>query len=240
MNIVDIIILLLIIFGGVLGYKAGVIKKTTSFLGLFIIVIISFSCKNYVSVLLYENLPFFNFFGFVSGIGIINVLFYELVAFLVVFFGLTVILKILITVTGLIEWILKFNVFLSFPSKVLGIFVGILEAYVYIFLVLVILNLPFFNIDIIRESQFANVILNDSPVISPIAKDTVDTYMLVYENIKNKDGKDNETVNEEILDILIEQGVVTEESATKLVNSNKIIVSDDYRLKGNNNTKGDE
>ncbi len=36
-------------------------------------------------------------------------------------------------VTGLVEKILKATVILSIPSKILGIFVGILEMYVYLF-----------------------------------------------------------------------------------------------------------
>ena len=46
MGIIDIIIILLILFGGLIGFKEGVIKKTTSFLGLFVVVIISFILKN--------------------------------------------------------------------------------------------------------------------------------------------------------------------------------------------------
>ncbi len=231
MNLVDIVIILLIILGGISGFKAGVIKKITSFLGLFVIVIIAFSLKNNLSVLFYENLPFFDFFGTISGIGIINILLYELIAFLVVFAGLAALLKMLLTITGLVEWILKLTIFLSLPSKILGVFVGILEAYVYIFLVLVILNLPFINLDIVRNSQLANTIVNDTPVMSLVVRDTIDIYSLVYDKLQNKGKKDNATVNEEILDILIEQGVVTKESAIKLIERNKIEVSNDYYLR---------
>ena len=65
MGIIDIIIILLILFGGLIGFKEGVIKKTTSFLGLFVVVIISFILKNYLSSFFYEYLPFFNFGGII-------------------------------------------------------------------------------------------------------------------------------------------------------------------------------
>ena len=48
MGIIDIVIILLILFGGLIGFKEGVIKKTTSFLGLFVVVIISFILKNHL------------------------------------------------------------------------------------------------------------------------------------------------------------------------------------------------
>ena len=35
MNVVDVIIIALLILGGVAGFKAGVIKKLTDFIGMF-------------------------------------------------------------------------------------------------------------------------------------------------------------------------------------------------------------
>ena len=42
MNISDIVILIALAFGAVVGFKEGVIKKLTDFLGTFIIIIIAF------------------------------------------------------------------------------------------------------------------------------------------------------------------------------------------------------
>ena len=57
MNVVDFVIVIALILGAVAGFKAGVIKKTTDFLGMFIIVILAFYLKNDLSVIMYENLP---------------------------------------------------------------------------------------------------------------------------------------------------------------------------------------
>ena len=46
MQIVDIIIILMILLGAIVGFKQGVIRKTTSFLGTFIVIIVSFILKN--------------------------------------------------------------------------------------------------------------------------------------------------------------------------------------------------
>ena len=126
-SLVDAIIILLILMGGIVGYKNGFIKEGMQFVGMLFIVIVSFLLKDSLMVLLYENLPFFNFFGFIKGISAINILFYQLIAFLIIFLALTFILKVLIVITGFIEWMLKLTVFLKIPSKILGIFVGILE-----------------------------------------------------------------------------------------------------------------
>jgi len=224
MNVADIIILIALALGALAGFKAGVIKKTADFLGTFIIVILAFFLKNDLSVLMYENLPFFDFGGFIKGIDVINILVYELLAFIIVAAALTFILKVFIMITGLIEKLLKMTVFLSIPSKILGIFVGALEHFVYVFLVLVFLNLPAFNIPIIKESNFANKILNNTPILSSLVGTTVDTYTEVYNVLHNNKTMSEVEINEKILDLYLEKEVITVDSAQKLIDMNKIYI----------------
>ncbi len=230
MVVVDIIILILIALGAIGGFKAGVIKKTTDFVGTLVIVIIAFYLKNYLSVIMYENLPFYDFGGLIKGVEVINILFYEVLAFIIVFALLLVILRVLLMVTGLIEKILKATVILSIPSKILGIFVGMIEMYVYVFITLVFLSLPVFNISYVKESKLANFMLNDTPVLSSMAEDIIGTYGEVYELIDNKENKTSEEVNTEILKVLFDKEVITKESARKLVDKNKLHLSDNTIL----------
>lgn len=226
MNVADIVILILLAFGAVGGFKAGVIKKTTDFIGMFAIVILAFSLKNYLSVIMYENLPFFNFGGFVKGIDALNILLYEILAFLIVFIALFFILKVILIVTGLIEKVLKATVILSIPSKLLGIVVGAIESYVYIFIVLVIITLPIFKVPFVKESKAANFILNNTPVLSSLSSEIIDIYDNTYNIIDNRKNKTNEEVNTEITKLLIEKDVLTKDSAKKLVDKNKLHISD--------------
>lgn len=226
MNVADIVILIALAFGAVVGFKQGVIKKLTDFVGMFVIVILAFYLKNNLSVIMYENLPFFNFGGFIKGIDVINILLYEIIAFLIVFAALYFIYKVILMVSGLIEKILKATIILSIPSKLLGIVVGIIEAYVYTFLVLVILTLPVFKLPYVRESKMANFILDETPILSGVAGEMVDIYSDVYEIIVEKDNKTDEQLNDEILRLLIDKNVVTKESAKKLVNRNKVHITD--------------
>lgn len=230
MVVVDIIMLILIALGAIGGFKAGVIKKTTDFVGTLVIVIIAFYLKNYLSVIMYENLPFYDFGGLIKGVEVINILFYEVLAFIIVFALLLVILRVLLMVTGLIEKILKATVILSIPSKILGIFVGMIEMYVYVFITLVFLSLPVFNISYVKESKLANFMLNDTPVLSSMAEDIIGTYGEVYELIDNKENKTSEEVNTEILKVLFDKEVITKESARKLVDKNKLHLSDNTIL----------
>lgn len=226
MNVVDVIIIALLILGGVAGFKAGVIKKLTDFIGMFVVIILAFYLKNYISVIMYENLPFFNFFGLINGIDTLNILLYEVIAFLVIFIALLFVLKVVLMLTGLVEKILKATVILSIPSKLLGIVVGVIEMYVYLFLILVIVSLPIFDSSFLKDSKMNNFILNNTPVLSGVSGEIIDIYGDVYNIIDNRKNKTNEQLNEEILKVLIDKKVVTKESAKKLVDKNKIHIND--------------
>ena len=226
MNVVDVIIIALLILGGVAGFKAGVIKKLTDFIGMFVVIILAFYLKNYISVIMYENLPFFNFFGLINGIDALNILLYEVIAFLVIFIALLFVLKVVLMLTGLVEKILKATVILSIPSKLLGIVVGVIEMYVYLFLILVIVSLPIFDSSFLKDSKINNFILNNTPVLSGVSEEIIDIYGDVYNIIDNRKNKTNEQLNEEILKVLIDKKVVTKESAKKLVDKNKIHIND--------------
>lgn len=225
-SLVDAIIILLILMGGIVGYKNGFIKEGMQFVGMLFIVIVSFLLKDSLMVLLYENLPFFNFFGFIKGISAINILFYQLIAFLIIFLALTFILKVLIVITGFIEWMLKLTVFLKIPSKILGIFVGVLEFYVYTFIILYVLNMPVFNLSYVADSKYGEAILNNTPILSTMVDDTVKAYSDVWEIIKDKDDMTNAEVNTLVLVKLLDNKLITVDSAKKLVDANKIIITD--------------
>ena len=175
---------------------------------------------------MYENLPFFNFGGFIKGIEALNILLYEILAFVIVFIALLFILKLVLMLTGLIEKILKATVILSIPSKLLGIVVGVIEAYVYVFLILVILTFPIFKIPYVRESKLGNFMLNNTPILSNVSEEMVDIYSSVYTIVSEKDNKTNEELNEEVLIFLIDKKVLSKETATKLVDQNKIHIND--------------
>lgn len=226
MNVVDIIIIVLLLVGALAGFKAGVIKKLTDFIGMFVVIILAFYLKNYISVIMYENLPFFNFFGFINGLDALNILLYEVIAFLIIFIALLFVLKVILTLTGVIEKILKATVILSIPSKLLGIVVGIIEMYVYLFLILVIVSLPIFDSSFLKDSKMNNFILNNTPVLSSVSEEIVTIYGDVYKIIDNRKAKSNEELNTEILKLLIDKKVITKESARKLVDKNKVHIND--------------
>lgn len=226
MNLIDIVIILFIIMGAIIGFKQGALQKLTSFVGTFVIIIVAFMFKDNLSVLFYENLPFFNLWGVFKGIEILNVVLYQILAFVFIFLLLLFALRVLLVVTGLLELILKFTVILNIPSKILGIFVGAVEYYVYAFLILFVLSLPVFNITMIKESNYATKILEDTPLLSEFADETVVLYGEIYNIIDNRNNKTEEQLNEEVLVFMLENDFITYDSTMKLVEKNKLHLDD--------------
>ena len=63
------------------------------------------------------------------------------------------------------ESILKATIILGIPSKILGGLLGFIEYYIYIFVILLILNLPIFDLDL-NNSFLVNFMLDKTPIIS--------------------------------------------------------------------------
>ena len=226
LSIVDLLIVIFIILGGIVGYKNGFIREGIHFIGVILIAIISFILKDSLMVILYENLPFFNFFGIIRGISAINILFYQLLSFIIIFAALIFALRVLLLLTGLIEWLVKLTVFLKMSSKILGVLVGMLEFYIYIFIILYILNMPIFNLHYVAESNFGNKVLTETPILSGFVDNTVDAYSDVWLIIKNNDKSSNREVNTLVLASLLDHNLITIDSAKRLVNANKIDITD--------------
>ena len=231
MGIVDNIIILFILLGGLVGFKEGAIKKATSIVGLVLVVILSFVLKNHLSVFFYENLPFFNLWGVFKGIQVLNVVFYEMVAFLIIASVLTIVYRVLLGITGIIEKILKATIILSIPSKILGFVIGLIESYIWVYLFLFVLTLPVFNIKEIYDSKASTFIMTKTPILSKYTDKTLDIYNDLYSIIDNRENKSNEQVNEEAMELMLEYEIITPSSARKLIEKNKVEIDDDSFLK---------
>ena len=223
MSVVDIIILIFLGLGALIGFKRGFTRQLVSLVGIFVILILSFMFKNPVSVFLYNNLPFFNFGGIFKDITVLNILVYEVIAFFVVFFVLTLIFKLLLFVTKIFEKILNATIILGIPSKILGALLGVVQNFVYVFIILYILSLPIFNINIIKDSKLANTILNKTPILNKICDDTLDVFNEVIE-LKDefKTTTNMKEYNQKTLNTMIDKGIITRENVIELINKGKI------------------
>lgn len=223
MNAVDIVILIFLAFGALIGFKRGFTNQLVSLIGVFAIIVLSFLLKNPVSVFFYNNLPFINFGGIFKDITVINILVYEVIAFFIIFTILTLIFKLLLKLTSIFEKILKWTIILGIPSKILGAILGIIQNLIYTFIILYILNLPTVNFNLIKDSKISNTILEHTPILTSICNKTLNIFNEIGTLAKEYEDTDNvNEFNQKALNLMIENGVITKENAQKLIDKGKI------------------
>lgn len=223
MNIIDVIIILLLLMGGIIGFKNGVIRQTVSFVGFFIVLILSYLLKDVVSGILYQFVPFFQFSGDLAGVTVLNILIYEVISFLLIYIVLIAIYHVIVRATRIVETILKFTVILGIPSKLLGMVVGFIEAYIMIFIGLYCLSIPVFSIPEIEQSGVRSMILNQTPLLSSVVEDSLNV-VDEFGDLKDQyqDTTDKNQLNLETLDLFLKYHVVSYDSAKELIDSGKL------------------
>lgn len=226
MNIIDIGIILIIIMGGIVGFKRGFFNQLVSSIGFFVIVVLSFLLKNPLSVFLYEHLPFFKFGGIIKGVTVLNIFLYEIIAFIIILSILTVVLKVLISVTNIFENIIKFTIVLTPISKIGGLIIGIIESYFWAFLGLYIISLPIINVPEFNKSKFKDPILEHTPILSSVTEksmNVINDFSSIKDKYKNTNNPNE--FNKETLDLFLKYDVVTVDSIELLVSKDKLVIS---------------
>ena len=221
MNILDALIIIFLILGIMAGFRRGFIKQVVLLVGLVAILVLSFYLKNPVATFLYKHLPFFKFNGIFKGVSILNILLYEVIAFLLVFSILYLILRIVLKITGLIESLLKATIILGFVSKILGGIVGLIESYIIIFIILFITTQPFVNLSGVEDSLIAGKILEYTPVMSSATKNTRNVIKEISE-LSDTYKKDSKEFNKKTIEVFIKYNIITEENVDYLRQKGKI------------------
>ena len=223
MIICDIIIVLFILLGAISGFKRGVIRSSVDFVGTLACIVLAFFLKNPVSILMYMHLPFFEFTGAFQGITVMNILMYEAIAYVTVLALLFTLLKVIIKLSGLLEKMLKATVILGIPSKILGFFFGAIEAYLFSFVVLFIVNQVPNTINLFANSYIGNAMLSNTPVLSEIMNDTFGSMNEIYDLVEEQKNTNNyKETNQKAFKILLKNEVLTAENAEKLVENGKL------------------
>lgn len=220
MNIVDIVILVFIVLSAFVGFSRGFFKQTIMFVGTILVICLSFIFKNPLSLFMYKNLPFFKFGGLTS----LNILLYEMLAFIILIVVLSIVLVILVKITGIVEKILKVTIILAIPSKLLGMLVGIIESIVILYFALFILSLPIIKVPYLNESKYAKIIMDKTPILSSACDNIMKTFDEISEFTEEnlKLNFDVNKANKDILEIILKNRVATSDNVRYLVEKDKI------------------
>lgn len=224
MSLVDFLIIIFIVVGGVVGFRNGFTKSVVKFLGILAVLILSFILKNPISLLLMNIGPFIPFGGLIKGVTVLNVLLYEVISFSIIFSILIVVLKVLTKTTSIFERILNYTIILGIPSKILGLIFGVLQNYVIVFFVLYFLALPNFSeVSVVNDSMLKDPILRGTPVLSKIGDNSIkviDEFKDLSKKYKNS--KDANEFNLETLDLFLKYDVTSVDTIKSLEESGKL------------------
>jgi len=219
-NVFDIGIILLLIMFLIVGIKRGVIKEAVSLIAIILVFILSFSLKGIIGNILCVLLPFFSLDGFVT----LNIFFYQLLAFVIVFCILLFIYEFSLKVSKFLQKIVNFTIILIIPSKILGGLVSLIKGYVIIFIILVLLMIPFGNVSYFANSSSVQFMLYKTPVLSGYASSFVTPIKEVI-SLSSNAAKGKIDVNEanlEALDIMLKYNVVDKATIESLMEVNKL------------------
>lgn len=220
MNIFSVIVILLIISSGVMGLKKGFLKESVVFIGTILVYIISFLLKDKIGLVLCKWFPFFSF----DGLQTLNILVYQLIAFIFIATILFSIATIIFKLTGIIQKLVDITIILTLPSKILGFIFGILEGYIVMFLILIILAIPLRNVELFKESTVVTKIMYNSPILSKTlggVPKTIEDILDVTTEIQKTDYNKNK-VALDIMKIELDHNIISKEDTLDLIEMGKL------------------
>ena len=215
--VVDIAIIFGLISGAMIGFRRGFFSQTINFVGFIVAVALAFLLKDWLAAIFCKHLPFLNF----NDIIIFNVLFYEILAFIIILSIILSIFRIVFTITKVFERVLKYTVLLGIPSKILGAIVGVIQFYIIIVFVLIFLAQPSLGLSPVHESTFASTMMSSADNrFSPVGG--VATAFREITDLEDVVTLDEDEMNLRVLDIMLDRGITRVSLIEDLVKRNRL------------------
>ena len=224
LNIFDIGIILVLISFIVVGFKKGVIKELVSLVGIILVFILSWNLKGFIGNFLCLNLPFIEFKGAISNISSLNIMMYQMIAFIIIFSLLLGIYSISLKISRIVQKFVNMTLVLWIPSKILGAVVSFIKGYLVLFIIFVFLMIPLGNYSIFKESTFIDIILNKTPLVSKHTSSFTKPISEIIDLSKSVNNKKitSKEANRKAINIMINYNVVNRNTVEKLYEKNKL------------------
>lgn len=225
-NFIDFFIIIFLAIGIFKGWRSGGISSAINLVGTFLIFVIAYYLKNPVSTFMYQHWPFFSFGGIFQGISVFNILFYEALAYVFCLIILSILLKILLKVTGLVDKLLGSTILIALPSKIVGSICSLLQYFIYVFLLLFLCAQIPITAKYYNESYLGDKIVSHTPILSNITNKLYSSIREVYEVSVKYEGEDDKTnANLLSLGILLKYNIITLDGVNLLVDNGKLKIS---------------
>ena len=224
LNIFDIGIILVLISFIVVGFKKGVIKELVSLVGIILVFILSWNLKGFIGNFLCLNLPFIEFKGAISNISSLNIMMYQMIAFIIIFSLLLGIYSISLKISRIVQKFVNMTLVLWIPSKILGAVVSFIKGYLILFIIFVFLMIPLGNYSIFKESTFIDIILNKTPIVSKHTSSFTKPISEIIDLSKKVNNKKitAKEANKRAISIMINYDVIDKNTVEKLYEKKKL------------------
>ncbi len=219
--IVNIVIILVIVFGALEGYKKGLFESIIRFFGFIIACILAFAFKNKLSVLMYTYLPFFKFGGEIKGITAINILLYELLAFIIIFIVVTLVINLILKMTNAIEKIVKAIPIIGLIDQLLGAVIGLIDSIVVLYLVIFIFKFGCNLFGFYVQPSLADNIM-EIPILNEKFGNSIGAFDDIVSLKDEYSSSEKEEFNNKAIKILLDKKVITKENLDLLIQKKKI------------------
>ena len=224
LNIFAVGIIVLLIMFLIVGFKNGVIREAFALIGIIAVFILSFVFKGLLGYLMCIILPFFKLSGVIEGFSVINILIYQIIAFMLVFAILLTIYEIFLKISKFIQKLVHLTIILILPSKLLGAVVSLIKGVIVLFAVFIVLMIPLKNSELFTGSTMVNQILYKTPILSQSSNNYINTVEEIYnlaEKVSNKKISTN-AANLELLDMMLKHKIVNKSTVESLVKLHKL------------------
>lgn len=219
MSVFDIVIILLILTFGILGWKKGVIKELISLVGIILVFVLAYTFKEEIGNILCKYFPFFQFSGNIKGLVSLNVLIYQLIGFFVIYSVLYAVYSIILKASSVIQKLVNLTFVLLIPSKIAGAIIGLVKGYIVMFVALLVIVGPCKNLGFSIEGKVIDKILYDTPVLSSYTKDTTSAITDIYTlaaDLTTKKLTTNEA-NVQMIDTMLKYKMVSKKTIEQLI-----------------------
>ena len=225
MGIIDILIIVVIVFGMYLGYRNALFKELSDFIILFIGSIVSGLISRLLFNGLYKFLPFFNFYGNAKGLKSINIIFWQLILYVLILFIIISIIKRIYVKTGIEEKIKDSMVESNIITRLLGLIVSPLLMVTLMFNVILVFLAPNFNLEILNNSKGASMIMEKMPILSIQNNKTYVNEKYIIKRINKSDNKDSnyKKVNNDIINNMVSTDLISKDKINVLNKKNKLV-----------------
>ncbi len=212
MTFIDVIIIIILLIGLIIGWNGGFFKTAIDIFSLFVSMVIAGLLKGPLGNLFVSFMPFINMKGLYS----LNIIMYQLVAYFIILLLVLGIYQGIMKKTKLDDKISDKSLTAQLPSKIVGAVLGIALSIFFTYNFLLVVKFPSFDGSWVRDSYFTNRILENSFLLSDINKklyDASDNAAIIMDEYKKMDKK---YVDTRIIDLFIEIDFISYEKVDDL------------------------